>query len=154
MGYASQQWNQRVHTLGDIAEGIFEQVSPLGAAVSYGLRRPPFKVANLTPEQRNTPDYLTGTGDFVEVQGCGRDNVLKLKVEKLEALKGWAKLGPVKWFFWNSNTSEWALISDIHLRKLVTRGKRAHGVQAFSDGNKYIAVEWDWIEGVFPYVSP
>lgn len=153
MGYANQTWGQRVGTLGDIAEGIFEQLSPLGLAVPYGLRRPPFKVANLTPEQRNTPDYLTGTGDFVEVQGCGRDNTLKLKVEKLDALKAWSKLGPLKFFFWNSNTEEWALISYDQLKKLVTKGKRTSGVQAFPDGNEYIAVEWDWLDGVFPYVA-
>lgn len=153
MTYNEQGWNQRVHTLGDIAEGIFENVAPMGAMIPYGLRRPPFKVANLTPFQRNTPDYLTGTGVFVEVQGCGRDNLIKMKVEKWEALKKWRTLGPLSFFFWNSNHSEWALVPYDEMAKLVTKGKRAGGVQAFSDGNEYVAIQWDWISGVFPYAK-
>lgn len=153
MTYADQNWGQRVGTLGDIAESVFEEVAPLGTFVRYGLNRPPFRVKGLTPEQRNTPDYLTGTGDFVEVMGCGRDNVLKLKLEKWDAQKRWQKLGPVKYFFWNSNHSEWALLTLAQVQKLVTQGRKARGVQAFNDGNEYIGIDWEWIEGVFPYVG-
>lgn len=152
MTYADQSWGQRVGTLGDIAEGIFEEVAPLGAFIRYGLNRPPFKVANLNDMQRNTPDYLCGTGDFVEVMGCGRDNVVKLKPDKWEAQLAWdRKVGPVKFFLWNSNHGEWALISTAEMRALVTKAKRK-GVQSFNDGNEYLPIDWAWIGSVFPYV--
>lgn len=153
-GYAEQKWNQRVGTLGDIAEGIFEQISPFGAWVRHGLNRPPFQMKQLTPEQRNAPDYLCGTGHYVEVQGCGRDNVIKVKLEKWEAQKKWHKhIGEVRFFFWNSNTSEYALISMDALQRLVTASKRKVGVQAFTDGNEYVEVAWDDIDMVTPYVA-
>lgn len=153
MTYNQQRWGDRVRTLGDIAEGVFEEVAPLGSHVRYGLNRPPFTVKTLTSMQRNTPDYLCGTGDFVEVMGCGRDNVIKLKLEKWAAQKRWQKVGPVRFFFWNSNHSEWALLTIKQVQELVTKARKADGVQAFDDGNEYLGLRWEWIENVFAYVG-
>lgn len=153
MTYSNQPWNQRVGTLGDIAEGIFEQVAPLGSMIPYGLRRPPFRVKNLNSFQRNTPDYLTANGEFVEVMGCGRDGVVKLKLEKWEAQKQWAKQGPLRFFLWNSNTQEWAMVSSADMAKLVTKGKRKDGVQEFQDGNQYVGIDWEWLDTVFSYAT-
>ena len=154
MGYREQQWSQRVGTLGDIAEGVFEDVAPFGSSIRFGLNRPPFKVGKLTPEQRSAPDYLSGTGFFVEVQGCGRDNILKVKLEKWNALKAWNKhIGEVRFFFWNGNLSEWVAMSWDAVSKLVTKAKRTDGVQEFNDGNEYVGIHWDWIDGAFPYAK-
>jgi len=150
MSFSEKSWDQRVGTLGDIAEGIFEEVAPLGKHLRYGFNRPPFKLTRIPEYIKHTPDYVTGTGHLVEVMGCGRDNIVKLKLTKWEALKTWNKNADVVLFLWNSSTEEWSLIQWGELRKLVSKARKA-GVEAFDDGNEYFAIPWDDLETVMPY---
>ena len=150
MSFSEKTWDQRVGTLGDIAEGIFEEVAPLGSHLRFGFNRPPFKLTRIPEYIKHTPDYVTGTGHLVEVMGCGRDNVVKLKLTKWEALKTWNKNANVVLFLWNSSTSEWSLIQWDELQKLVTKARKA-GVEAFDDGNEYLAIPWDGLTLVTPY---
>jgi hypothetical protein len=85
--FRNQSWNNRFQEMGDTAEAIFEATIGRGF-VRFGLNRPPLQVHKLPAKIRYAPDYLTSTG-FYEVQGCGRDGVLKLKDEKLVALGEW-----------------------------------------------------------------
>lgn len=103
--FRTKTWEQREQTLGDPAEKAFEHWSQhygLGYA-RYGLLRPDINVSRLPLEIRYTPDYVTEYG-FVEVQGCGKDGMLKFKHDKLEALKWWNKIFPVTFWFWSSDT--------------------------------------------------
>jgi hypothetical protein len=53
------------------------------------------------------PDYLTARS-WVEVQGCGRDQVFKFKQEKLAALVEWERSTehPVEIFLWNKTAHQ------------------------------------------------
>ena len=87
--------------MGDEAEGIFEQTHKLGW-VRTGLNRPPLRMSDLAIPVRYMPDYLTSRC-WVEVQGCGRDKLIRIKDEKLVSLEKWATLGhPVEMFFWDT----------------------------------------------------
>jgi len=138
--------------MGDAAEGIFEEVAPLGAYVRFGFNRPPFKMGRMSSFLRHTPDYATGTGHLVEVMGVGRDGVVKFKLDKYEALKQWNRDDDVVLFIWNSATSEWTLARWGEVKSLVGKARKA-GVLAFDDGNEYYPIDWSWFSSVLPYAA-
>lgn len=84
---------------------MFEQTYEYGW-VRYGLSRPPLKMSMLSTVVRHTPDYLTSRG-FVEVQGFGKDQIVKLKPAKLDALGQWDSFMPVELFLWDSTNSRY-----------------------------------------------
>lgn len=99
--FHQQTWNNRYQAMGDEAEGIFEQTHKLNW-VRTGLNRPPLQMSQLSLAVRYMPDYLTSRC-WVEVQGCGRDKVVRIKAEKIEALLEWSSLDhPVEFFFWDT----------------------------------------------------
>lgn len=127
-------WNQRFAVLGDAAEGVFDLVYPKNHPL--GLNRPPFGMGGMDPVLRYTPDRMIRTG-VVEVMGCGRDGILKLKHEKLEALKKWAQIMQVDLFVYHQ-TEE--VYYQAPLPKWV-RALSAHGTDdAFDDGKTYVAL--------------
>src|SRR6266498_2550714 len=94
--FRDQDWQARYQGMGDLAEGAFEEVHQYGF-VRWGLDRPPIQVHKLPKRIRFAPDYLT-THSFVEVQGFGKDQVIKLKLDKYDALRWWNVLHPVDLF--------------------------------------------------------
>lgn len=127
-------WHVRQATLGDTAEGKFEQIQDtLGVKyIRFGLNRPPFKVVTLPRLIRHMPDYLMADR-LVEVQGIGRDAVLKLKPEKYAALTAWNDLVyPVELWVWDSHRSKYAVtnLADLPLDQ----------IGEFNDGNTYFAI--------------
>lgn len=101
MTYRNQKWENRIDTLGDPAEGAFEDWANQTdyKFVRYGLCRPPINMRLVPTKLRYTPDYLTDFG-LVEVQGCGRDGKFKFKHEKLVALNQWNTDCPVSlWLY-------------------------------------------------------
>lgn len=110
MQFHKQNWNQRFQTMGDEAEGIFETVYR-NNWVRTGLNRPPLQMHALAVPVRYMPDYLTSKS-WVEVQGCGRDKVIRIKAEKLNSLAEWLKLGhPVDMFFWDTTNKRYTQVS-------------------------------------------
>jgi hypothetical protein len=89
--------------MGDQSEGVFEYLCDLAGVkyVRYGLNRPPISLRNVSAFVRFTPDYLLGD-KLVEVQGFGRDQKFKLKVDKLQALHAWSLHHPVWLWAWDS----------------------------------------------------
>ena len=81
MSFKDGTWAQRFGALGDEAEQVFERVARYGW-VRYGLNRPPLQMHRLPARIRYTPDYLM-SNKFIEVQGLGRDQKLKLKLDKI-----------------------------------------------------------------------
>lgn len=111
--FSEQPWDTRFKAMGDEAEQQFEHAADtLGVGwARYGLRRPQLCVGDLPAMLRYTPDYLTVEWGLVEVQGSGRDQIVKLKAEKLAALEQWAQLWHVNMFLWDSTTQQWAVES-------------------------------------------
>lgn len=131
MGYSDAPWEARYATLGDVAEAEFEAHYKLGF-VRTGLKRPPVRVRDLHPYVRQLPDYLTSRG-WVEVMGLGEDQILKLKIDKLAALRFWGMLMPVVLWVWDSHKRRHAEVPLERLEKLAAKAK----VSFFPEGALY-----------------
>lgn len=131
-----------MNTLGDPAENVFDTVAPFGKHAEFGWRRPPVTMRHMTDALRHMPDFYVESGFLVEVMGCGRDDIVKLKPPKWEGLKVWNAIQPVALFVYNSARSEWCVVAWKELKSAVNRARRA-GTKAFSDGNEYWEIPWD-----------
>ena len=156
MAYRDQSFEARYATLGDIAEGVYQEVTPLGSTTRFGFRRPEGLRFSMLPEiLRHMPDFVTPT-HLVEVVGLGRDGILKsIKTTKYEALKVWSKIAKLTGlmglvvFVWNSFEHQFLVVSWENIVKEVSYSKRKHGVQKFeSDGNEYYSLEWERLKVV------
>lgn len=122
--------------MGDRAEAVFEEVADRGV-VRFGLKRPPLKVGDLPSRIRHMPDFLQ-TKRFVEVQGFGSDQKIKVKLEKWDALRFWHTIHPVELFLYDSSNDRWAEIGLDRLNQLLqSHGEMGH----FDEGSKaYLSV--------------
>ena len=136
-------FQERYAILGDPAEKVFEAVSPLGTFDRFGWHRPRSSMSKMAPMLRNLPDYYAQSGHLVEVIGCGRDGLLKLKSHKLATLKAWNELQPVMMFFWNSHKGQWTLVELEEVERLYHQVKDTDGLKQFHDGPTYAAIPWD-----------
>jgi len=93
-----QRWGQ----MGDAAEQAFLEQHP--NAHRTGLDRTALNVRRMDDNQRYAPDYMIEDG-YYEVMGYASrgNNVLKLKMDKLEALRAWEAIGPV--YLWVRDSS-------------------------------------------------
>lgn len=148
MGFSDLPFRERYKTLGDTAERVFIQLSEqgelLGTAVRVGWRRPDFDMRHMSETLKHFPDFYTERGWLVEVLGCGRDGILKLKKTKWHALKYWSKAQPTAFFVWNSAERRWVLAAYETIMKHVNRcRRRPDGEGEFtSDGKRYWALRW------------
>jgi hypothetical protein len=129
-GFRDQPLAARKGAMGDLAEGVFEQVYPQGFA-RYGIDRPPVQVAKLPPFVRYTPDYMTSKG-LVEVQGFGKDQTFKLKDEKYDALDQWHLIFRVDLFAYDSTNERYGFM---RLHDFVEAWE-ANGIRGEFDGSK------------------
>lgn len=130
--------------MGDEAEGVFEGTYPEGF-VRFGLNRPPIRLASVPPFIRYTPDYLTSKG-LVEVQGLGRDQTFKLKVDKLAALYQWAEHFRVDVFVWDSAKRRYGWLRLDELYDAICEHAR---IREFAEGKPY----WALAAGKLPVVD-
>lgn len=125
--FRDRSWDQRLRALGDEAESqfaVFAEGYPFGFA-PYGLARPPIQVHKVPLKIRYTPDFIT-TKYLYEVQGHGRDRVVKIKDDKLEALEAWNDDMPVRLFLWCSTTrTRWDVPFD-NFYDLIVDGPQRH----------------------------
>lgn len=144
MSFADQSWQARFGRMGDEAEAVFEEVYPKGY-IRFGLNRPPIRVQDLPLKIRYMPDYLTSS-ELVECQGFGRDQVVKVKLEKWLALGMWNAEMPVRLFLWDSKNERYGYVTIDQL----TRAINTHGeLGEFKEGKKVwlmpaddVGVEW------------
>lgn len=134
--FRNQHWAKRFDVMGDTAEAKFEEVSRT-SFVRFGLQRPPLKVPALPVRIRYAPDYLR-TYDFVEVQGFGREQRLRVKVEKLNALHFWNGVHPVQFFAFDSKNDRWAFIPLKDIDRWIDGGTVELG--HFPEGKAYFAI--------------
>jgi hypothetical protein len=104
--FRDREFSSRFAQMGDKAEAAFDAAFP--AHHKLGLNRPPMQVGRLAPLLRYTPDRLTTDG-FIEVQGMGRDQTVKLKVEKMLELMRWSVSAPLQLFLYDSHKKRWCI---------------------------------------------
>ena len=123
--------------LGDPAEDRFQAVHPTNY-VTFGLRRPPLQVHRLPTRIRYAPDFLTSAG-FVEVQGFGREGVIRIKTDKLGALSWWSDLFPVEWFFFDSHKDAHAYVAHNEVLDAINKDERVT-LDRFPEGKACFAI--------------
>lgn len=130
-------------TMGDIAEGSFRRRYP--NAVRTGLDRAK-TTRGLSLMERYEPDFRMEPGSThrVEVMGIGRDQRLKIKIEKCFALCQWSAIEQIDLYVWDSHKKrDTSGPIDGWLDPLFR-----HGVYAvFPEGKAYIELHAKW----FPY---
>jgi hypothetical protein len=134
MSFSERPWHGRYADMGDTAERAFEARSKVGY-VRMGISRPPLRVPDLHPYVRQIPDYLTTRG-WIEVMGIGADQTLKLKVEKLAALKFWSLLMPVYLWVWDAHNKRHSEVPLALLEGLALDAEIAR----FPDSNAYYKI--------------
>jgi hypothetical protein len=115
--------------MGDEAEGHFEEYAEgvLGQKwIRFGLERPPLHMASLPTRLRYTPDYLMSKR-FVEVQGFGRDQTAKFKLEKLNAAHWWNDLHPLYIYVWDSHKKREHMFHLFELDRLINEARTELG---------------------------
>lgn len=145
MSFKDAKWSQRFSRMGDEAEGIFEQVvdQPF---VRFGLERPPIKMGQLPEFLRYTPDYLL-TDRLVEVQGVGRDRLVKLKCDKHAALLQWRTFHPVDLFVWDNVDRAF---TSFPITDFPINDSELH---SFPEGKPYFAIHVDALPNVWTIVE-
>lgn len=140
MTFKDKSFDERVAAggMGDEAEGVFERVFSKGWA-RYGLNRPPIQMSKIPARLRYTPDYIT-TNKLVEVQGFGRDQLFKLKIDKWQALHFWNSVHPVDLFVWDTTNKRWCMIGLFSIDKLV---EQCGEIKHFPEGKAYMAIPGD-----------
>lgn len=132
--FKDQSFNQRFAQMGDEAEGHFETYAKEvldRSFVRYGLARPPIQMHALPARIRYTPDYLMSKC-FVEVQGLGRDQQMKVKHDKLNSLRWWndfqrPSFDGVRLYIWDSHHQRECWFHLSMLDELLADGKGALG---------------------------
>lgn len=132
--------------MGDEAESVFEQT--IGKRfIRFGLNRPDIDVRRIPARLRYTPDYLTAPA-FYEVQGCGADETIKLKLDKWQALHYWNDVHPVRLFFWNNKQEQFV---DLTLDDVTTALNRSDvALNRFREGKAYFAIPWSVLNAPSP----
>lgn len=139
--FREQSFAARLEAMGDRAEQAFEQIHD-GGFVRFGLNRPPVAVQQLPTMVRYTPDYLTSSG-FVEVQGVGRDRIVKLKIEKAVALQQWHSIFNLRLFVWDSKRNKHHYLNWGELWVRLPAMPIGH----FSEGKPYWELNIDQVTG-------
>lgn len=132
--FHERSWASRFGAMGDEAEGVFEAVYGKGF-VRWGLQRPDIQVGNLPVVIRCAPDYLTSS-EFVEVQGFGSRQVIRIKDEKLQACQYHAEKWPVSFFFWDSHKSRYCYATLVSVIEAALISKR----EMYADSGKWVSL--------------
>jgi hypothetical protein len=141
MSFKDQPFDTRYQQMGDEAEQMFEKTHPRNF-LRYGLDRPPIQVWRLPPFVRYTPDYLCSDGLY-EVQGCGQDGLIKIKFEKLEALRQWNTLCPAYFWFWDRANKQYTILSV----QDAVNGTQVFKKGTFPEGKDYWEIPVGWLQG-------
>ena len=136
MTFSNKPRADRLDLMGDIAEEQFEATHTEPYA-RWGLNRPDIAVRKLPAEVRYAPDYVTETR-FIEVQGVGKDQTLRIKLDKYIAWHHWSKLMPVSIWVWDASRSEHLCVSLDKIDYLVGSGNGDW--RQFPEGTAYLAI--------------
>ena len=155
MSYKDQPFQQRWNGVwAREAQAAYER-DRIGRAIPYqrwGLDRPPFSSAALmaAPSHiRYAPDFLEEVDRhlrLVEVKGCGRDQVIKLKLEQLDALGHVDVYDAPVWFcLWN-NVTRTLIDVELGAVKDLETGAQVEGRVGVFDADTrpkpYVSLRW------------
>lgn len=149
MTFHTQNFNTRLTDMGDASENKFLEVAEsLGRRpVRFGFDRPPFSIVKIAKKLRYTPDFIDDKG-LIECQGFGRDQMVKLKVEKINALAAWDAEHPVYLFLWDSHKKRYCISPFADVMKMIEGG--AAELAYFHDPKAYFAIKAesfaDWVK--------
>lgn len=132
MSFHEKDWKARYAELGDQAEQAFFAQFPKAHRV--GLCRPEFSMNGMRPTMRYAPDFML-RDMFVEVMGISsrKDGLLKIKLEKLNALLMWVAIGDVHlWVYDSSTRNSWQAPIDEWAAQCWLHAER----HTFADNNK------------------
>jgi hypothetical protein len=156
--FRDQPFDQRLRSMGDQAEASFERLGPasFGNIVRFGWNRPPVSFGKMTAFIRYTPDMYASTGELVECVGCGRDGLVKMKVDKWDALGQWNRKQPVVIWCWNSTLGRACYIPYRALDKIIKAMGADEICEFENDHNRYWPILWTLIlsQGVGIGVEP
>jgi hypothetical protein len=141
MSFKDEKWDVRVSALGDEAEGKFEEWCER-ARLNFertGWNRPSIRPSDLPTRLRYMPDYCLGRG-YIEVQGFGKDQIFKVKLEKLNSLHYWNALHPVTLYVWDSFNERECFVGLAAFDNLL--GPETL-IKRFPEGKTYLAVPGD-----------
>lgn len=157
MSYKDRDYHSRMAdtTFWEWSEKKFEEHTswdwtPAGA----GLDDSPIDHYRYPVTLRHEPDYKAADGQsdpfYVEVQGTGKDQTYKFKLQKLEQLKFWNKIMPVWFWLWDETNDTFYIISYNRLMLLIAQGTAERG--SFDNGKRpywafrvnLIAEQQDW----------
>jgi hypothetical protein len=145
MTFKDQNWEERVEILGDPSEKAFQEYAGRRqlSVVKYGLDRPPVDLRRTPAFVRYTPDFLTDEG-LIEVQGCGKDQLFKIKHAKLRALMQWNRQSTIRMWLWNQPMDDWRLVPVGRIATMCRDGRRAaFRTDGMFDGDvPYAAIPW------------
>lgn len=132
MTFHTRDFNNRFATLGDPAENAFLERHP--KAHRLGLCRPLFSMNGMPATMRYAPDFML-RDRFVECMGIatGGQGTLKIKMEKLAALRQWEDIGQVTLWVWDSTKDRyWEAAISLWEATCWEKGNR----EFFPDNNK------------------
>lgn len=141
LSFRNQSFANRHETMGDIAEAVFDDVYD-EQVHDFGLNRfwkngKRLYMNDMSVAMRYMPDRMTKDRIF-EVMGFGRDQTLKVKFEKLQALRRWVAIGPVWLFIYDSaNERYWEFTLEALDHAILQHGAAA----AFPEGKEYWGIK-------------
>lgn len=154
MTFAAQNFTRRYLKMGDEAEAKFLEVagnlygidkSGSPRATKVGLSRPTMDVRKLPTRIRHLPDFVTERS-LVECQGIGRDQILKLKREKMDCLSFWNVIFPVELFVWDSYRKRYSITPLEDLNKMIDKGLATVGY--FHEGKAVWQIDAEHLEWI------
>lgn len=105
--FRDKPYKDRMAVRGTPAENAFVRYAKKKGwrGAKYGFEEGVEYFYNLPDVIRSTPDFVITHPDamLVEVKGCGRDGIVKLKERDLKALEEWERACVVMFFFYDSH---------------------------------------------------
>lgn len=137
MRYNEQNYQDRMRVRGTPAERAFVRYALANGwrGARYGFEAGVEGFWKLPEVIRSTPDFVLTDPNpmLVEVKGCGRDGLIKLKDRDMKALAFWDTVCHLSFFFYDSDRHRVAFVSFLQIADLLRDETIMYGV--YPDNN-------------------
>jgi hypothetical protein len=126
LGFSQQNWKERKAYLGHTSENAFEVFCKKEGITfeHFGFKSESLLDYKTIPVYvRTRPDYICQKENenfFVEVNGVGKDGIIKIKIDAVVGIPFWEMLLPVKIFIYDSTRKKYSLFPFSMLKRKVT----------------------------------
>ncbi len=129
--------HERRKQLGSMSEEMFDIYAKEkgNGSIKFGFHDEIKEFWKIPLFVRKTPDRVfirSNEALFVEIKGCGREGIIKIKLEDLESLDTWNKFLPVYFAFTNFYTKEVGMASLQTIQKIAPTKR----IEEFPDNHK------------------